>query len=298
MASLGFFFLFSLTTTPTLATQGTAEAFETLGYEVLEGHVLGSGRAGASEEGAWHNGLYVAVVRKTNGATGYHDLESRNDRGEWTGIKEELDEERLDIDGHPVMQRWETPYMESLAKVATSKGGRVLEVGFGMAISAGAIQANDNVEEHVIMEANEDVFRRLQDFAETSRRPVTPLGPDLWQNTLDSVADGSLDGVLYDTYPLSKEEQHTHQFEFLKRIRSKLKKGGVLTYCNLTSLGVLKGQYASWADLFRETQLPHLLAAGWKEGEIAFETAPTNPTEDCEYYSHPTGLVPILTKSE
>ena len=49
--------------------------------------------------------------------------------------------------------------------------------------------------------------RRLQDFAKTSRRPVTPLGPDLWQNTLDSVADGSLDGVLYDTYPLSKEEQ-------------------------------------------------------------------------------------------
>ena len=92
--------------------------------------------------------------------------------------------------------------------------------------------------------------------------------------------------------------QHTHQFEFLKRIRSKLKKGGVLTYCNLTSLGVLKGQYANWADLFRETQLPHLLAAGWKEEEIAFETAPTNPTDDCEYYSHPTGLVPILTKSE
>ena len=51
--------------------------------------MLGSGRAGASEQGAWHNGLYVAVVRKTKtrGGTGYHDLESRKDRGEWTGIK-------------------------------------------------------------------------------------------------------------------------------------------------------------------------------------------------------------------
>jgi len=261
--------------------------------------VRGEGVEGAKSSAASVAiGLRGGASASPDDATGYHDLASRDDRGEWTGIKEDLDEQRLDIDGHPVMQRWETPYMESLAKVATSKGGRVLEVGFGMAISAGAIQGNANVEEHLIMEANSDVFKRLQDFAKTSARPVTPLGPDLWQNTLDSVPDGSLDGVLYDTYPLNKEEQHTHQFEFLKRIRNKLKKGGVLTYCNLTSLGVLKGQYASWADLFRETQLPHLLAAGWKEEEISFETAPTAPTEDCEYYSHSTGLVPILTKSE
>lgn len=256
------------------------------------------GAESSSSTGSVAMGLRGGESASPVDTTGYHELESRNDRGEWTGIKEDFDEQRLDIDGHPVMQRWETPYMESLAKVATSKGGRVLEVGFGMAISAGAIQSNDNVDEHLIMEANSDVYKRLQSFAETSRRPVTPIGPDLWQNTLDSVPDGSLDGVLYDTYPLNKEEQHTHQFEFLKPIRNKLKKGGVLTYCNLTSIGILKGQYADWADLFRETQLPHLLAAGWKEEEISFGTAPTNPTDDYEYYSHLTGLVPVLTKSE
>ena len=247
----------------------------------------------AEEKKGWWKGLWKDTKAEE---TGYSGLRSREDRSEWSAIKEELDETRLDIDGHPVMQRWETPYMGSLAAVATSKGGRVLEVGFGMGISASAIQAVDAVDEHLIIEANADVYARLEAFAASSRRPVTPIGPALWQDALDTVEDGSLDGILYDTYPLNKEEQHTHQFEFLKRARQKLKKGGVLTYCNLTSLGVLKGKYDRWEDLFRETQLPKLLEAGWLPEEISFTTAPTAPPVDCEYYSHDTGLVPILTK--
>ena len=229
---------------------------------------------------------------------GYKDLQSREDRKEWVGIKAEATEERLDIDGHPVMQSWEEPYMGSLAAIATRNGGRVLEVGFGMALSATAIQSYESVTEHCIMEANADVFEKLQKFAETAPRPVKPIGPGLWQDTLADVPDGSLDGVLYDTYPLNKEEQHTHQFEFVGRIRDKLRVGGIMTYCNLTSIGVLKGTYENWEDLWRETQVPHLLAAGWKENEITFETAPSNPPPECEYYSHTTALVPILTKSE
>lgn len=77
--------------------------------------------------------------------TGYKGLESREDRAEWVGIKADLTEERLDIDGHPVMQSWEAPYMASLAAVATRNGGRVLEVGFGLGLSAGAIQSVESV---------------------------------------------------------------------------------------------------------------------------------------------------------
>ena len=97
---------------------------------------------------------------------------------------------------------------------------------------------------------------------------MTPLGPDLWQNTIANIDDDSVDGILYDTYPLNKEEQHIHQFEFLKQARRILKPGGIMTYCNLTSTGVLKHDYDSWEQLFEETQKRHLINAGYTEDEI------------------------------
>lgn len=228
----------------------------------------------------------------------YAELPSDAERARWVAEREALTEDRLDIEGHPVMQRWETPYMGKLAEVATSKGGRVVEVGFGMGISATAVQSHP-IEEHIILEANGDVFKRLEEFAKGAPSKVTPMGPDLWQVSIKDIPDNSVDGILYDTYPLNKEEQHTHQFEFLREARRILKPGGIMTYCNLTSLGVLKHEYDSWKDLFEETQKPHLLKAGYTEDEIVdVQAFPVTPTADCEYYSHNTAMVPIIQKRQ
>jgi len=240
-----------------------------------------------------------AKTMSTQKEGGYHDLKSESDfnKRDWTGIGEELDTERLDIDGHPVMQKWETPYMGELARIATSNGGRVLEVGFGMAISARAVQQYEHTE-HIIMEANGDVYKRLVAFKETYPK-VTPMGPALWQDSVDQLEDGCIDGILYDTYPLNAEEQHTHQFDFLKQARRLLRPGGVLTYCNLTSLGVLKNEYESWEELFEKTQLPHLEAAGYTRDEIkGFEVVKVKPTADCEYYQHVSAMAPIIIRGD
>ena len=228
---------------------------------------------------------------------GYHGLNSSKNktREEWVQTKEELDQERLDIDGHPVMQRWETPFMGELAKVVASNGGKVMEVGFGMGISASAVQKYP-IAEHIILEANADVYSRLLAFKKAAPRLVTPIGPALWQNSLRKVPDNSIDGILYDTYPLVKEEQHIHQFDFIKEAFCKLKPGGILTYCNLTSLGVLRPTFCSWEELFEKTQLPHLLNCGFLENDLDFKVVPVVPTSDCEYYQVDTALVPICKK--
>lgn len=227
--------------------------------------------------------------------SGYQRLESKAEPKRWFDQKALLSDEKLVIEGHPVMERWETPYMKAFAELVTRNGGRILECGFGLGISAHAIQSY-SPEEHIIIEANNDVFKRLIDFQESAAHKVTPvLG--LACETLESFNDQTFDGIFYDTYPLNADEQHTHQFNFIKKAYPLLKNGGVLTYCNLTSTGVLKNKYDSWEALFNETQLPYLIKVGVPEndikGIIIFKVSP--PT-DCLYFQHKTAMIPIIIK--
>lgn len=199
---------------------------------------------------------------------------------DWQDAPAHFQQGTLEICGHPVMQEWERPYMAELAAVATRNGGRILEIGFGMAISAHYIQ-HYAIDEHVIIEANKDVFHKLQAFQQEAPQKVTPIF-GLWQDVIASLESHSFDGILFDPYPLSEAESKNYTHPFFPHAFRLLKPKGLLTY------------YSDEVDSFSPEHKDKLIQAGFRE--IDSTICPVNPPPDCLYWTYPSFLVPIIRK--
>ncbi|MDO8452018.1 MAG: class I SAM-dependent methyltransferase [bacterium] len=204
------------------------------------------------------------------------------EKREWKTAHAKFTKHMLKIFGHPVMEDWEVPYMKKLAEIATSQGGIVLEVGFGMGISARFIQKG-KISRHIIIEVNHEVAERARKFGKKAKHPVEVV-EGLWEEVIGRIPDKSLSGILFDTYPLTKAEIHRNHFFFFKIASRKLKQGGIFTY------------YSDEIDSYHKEHLRKLMDAGFRRKNIDGEIVRMKPPKNCQYWKSDTILAPIIKK--
>jgi spermidine synthase len=99
---------------------------------------------------------------------------------------------------HPhkyVMMAWETDLMKLHAQHVTANGGNILEIGFGMGISAQFIQ-DFGCATHTIVESHPDILQKLREWAK-DKPNVTIIQGD-WFELQDTISQKQYDGIFYD----------------------------------------------------------------------------------------------------
>ncbi|HET7460745.1 MAG TPA: class I SAM-dependent methyltransferase [Longimicrobium sp.] len=192
----------------------------------------------------------------------------------WESSKADLSESQLVIDNQQVMQDWERPYMEAMAKVVAGTHGDVLEIGFGMGISASFIQEL-GVRSHTIVECNEDVQGSFEQWRAKYPGSDIRLLRGRWQDALEDA--GEFDGIFFDSYPLSEREFQEYVVEsvtfaehFFATAAKHLRPGGVFTYYSNEIDSVSRRHQRALFRHFRE---------------VSFTVCePLYPPKDCNYW--------------
>jgi protein arginine N-methyltransferase 2 len=120
-----------------------------------------------------------------------------------------------------VMMNWEDGLMKKHADYVCTNGGDILEIGFGMGISANYIQQN-NPASHTIVENHPQIIVKAKEWAQGKSNVTIIEGS--WIDNLSQLSE--YDGVFYDTYG------DTDLDSFGEHLPSLVKEGGVATWWN------------------------------------------------------------------
>lgn len=208
---------------------------------------------------------------------------SRDTQKSWINTNAVFTDKDLLIKNYQVMQRWEDNYMKSLATIATSLGGRILEIGFGLGMSAGYIERSKKMVEHVVIECHPDVIKSARGkFSKEFRSGRMKLLEGFWEDVTAKLPDKSFDGILFDSCPLESGVEYFQFFPFFKEAFRLLKDDGVFTY------------FSDEAKEISKKHLKELREAGFRN--INFKICKVRPPKSCEYWKHNTIVTPIIKK--
>ena len=93
-----------------------------------------------------------------------------------------------------IMMDWEHPAMSASAAYITENGGDILEIGFGMGISANYIQSH-SILSHTIIEPHPQMVQKAVEWS-SEKSNVTIISQS-WADVTGSL--GTYDGIFYDT---------------------------------------------------------------------------------------------------
>ena len=144
------------------------------------------------------------------------------------------DRTQAELSEAEIMEDWQIPLMQAMAKLVTASGGHVLEIGFGRGIASDFIQAG-GVRAHTIIECNDSIVGRFEEWKAGYPGKDIRLVQGLWQDVLGDL--GRFDGVFFHTYPLNEDEfleqiaeSTTFAEHFFPHAAEHLEEGGVFTY--------------------------------------------------------------------
>ena len=120
-----------------------------------------------------------------------------------------------------VMMSWEDSLMSASAAYVCRDGGDILEIGFGMGISAGYMHSH-SISSHTIIENHPEVIPKAQAWASGKSNVTIITGS--WYDVKDSLS--TYDGVFYDTFG---DDDMIH---FSSSLSSLVKEGGIATWWN------------------------------------------------------------------
>jgi guanidinoacetate N-methyltransferase len=133
-----------------------------------------------------------------------------------------------------IMEDWQVPLMEAMAGIAARSGGDVLEIGFGLGVSATFMQRH-GVRSHTIVECNPSVIERYERWRAAYPERDIRMVPGLWQDAIGQL--GLFDAIFFHTYALDEDESvellaHSVTFaaHFFPAAAEHLRPGGVFTY--------------------------------------------------------------------
>jgi len=199
-----------------------------------------------------------------------------SDRNQWRDVAVERTESNLLMGDWQVMQDWERPLMAHMATAATSPHGDLLEVGFGMGISASMLVAG-GCRSYTVIEAHPGIADHARSWA-AEQSVSCHVIEGFWQDVVPSL-ETRYDSILFDTYPMTEKERGRNHFSFIPVAAELLQPDGVFTY------------YSDETIDFRSEHL-RLLLGSFREVTLTTVQG-LKPPPDCEYWNADHMVVPV-----